>query len=203
LGAQNLSGHEYGAYTGEISAKQLTPWNVTYAILGHSERRIYFDETDSAVNDKIKIALEHHITPIVCLGGDKKASRTNTATLVTKQLRATTKGLDKKHLEKIVYVYEPTWAISSMQKSQPATGEHAKELVEHIRKLLAKQMGKEASQEAMVLYGGTVNRTNAHEFSQFPEISGALVGFASLEPNGFFEVISEFHRESIHKQGST
>lgn len=199
LGSQNISGHEYGAYTGEISAEQLLLWKIFYVILGHSERRLYFGETDKDVQAKVALSLKHHLTPVVCLGGDAKADIKSMKPLVTRQFNSAIKNIDKNHLEKIVFAYEPSWAISSMQKSQPATGEHAAELITHIRKLLSRHLGKEPAERSTVLYGGTVNKGNVREFARFSEISGALVGFASLEPSGFFEIVQEFAREAIHK----
>ena len=198
VGVQNLSWLEKGPLTGEISAKQLKEWNVQYAILGHSERRLYLGETDSVVNLKILAALKHKITPIVCLGGDEGAKKEDMKTLVTKQFAACTKDLDKRQLEKIVFVYEPVWAISTMSKSEPATGEHANELIGHIYDLLEHRLGKIA-RTVRVLYGGTVNKNNVSEYAKFPQIDGALVGAASLDAENFWHVINEFNREAIHK----
>jgi len=198
LGAQNVSWQDAGPLTGEISPLQLKEWKVDYVILGHSERRLYLGETDSMVNAKIISALKHRITPIVCLGGEENAKKDDMKTLVTEQFRKVVKGLDKKDLEKIVFVYEPVWAISTMKKSQPATGEHAYELIAHIYSLLEKKLGKMA-RNMRVLYGGTVNQENVHEYAQFPQIDGALVGAASLDPDNFWQVVSEFNRESIHR----
>src|SRR6185436_11747194 len=125
LGAQNISWADAGALTGEISASQLKQWNVQYVILGHCERRMYMGETDTVVNAKILAALKNKITPIVCLGGEEGAIKNEMKTLVTKQFIKCTKDLDMRQIEKCVYVYEPVWAISTMKKSEPATGEHA------------------------------------------------------------------------------
>lgn len=198
LGAQNVSWAQSGALTGEISAGQLKQWNVNYVILGHSERRLYLGETDSIVNAKIAAAIKNKITPIVCLGGEEGAIKSEMKTLVTKQFIKVTKDLDKKQLEKIVYVYEPVWAISTMKKSEPATGEHAYELISHIYELLEKRVGK-AARNVRVLYGGTVNQDNVHEYAKFSLIDGALVGAASLDSDNFWHVISEFNREAVHK----
>jgi triosephosphate isomerase len=198
-GAQNLHWEESGAFTGETSVKQLVNFGVRYVILGHSERRIYFGETDSFVGIKIISALRHKIIPIVCLGGDAKASKANIKKLITKQFNAAVKGLDKRQTEKIVFVYEPTWAISTMRKSEPETGEHAAEMIGHIRAMLAKHVGAGKSASMQVLYGGSVNPANVQEFSKHPTIDGALVGAASLDPDKFIAIVKEFHRESIHK----
>jgi triosephosphate isomerase (TIM) len=199
LGAQNSSWVEHGAMTGEISPAQIKQWNVEYVILGHSERRLYLGETDSVVNAKIISVLKNKMTPVVCLGGEEGATKDGMKELVTNQLNKVTKNLERRQMEKIVYVYEPIWAISTMHKSVPATGEHADEMVEHIYKLLEKKVGKHAMGTIRVLYGGTVNKDNVHEYAKFPRIEGALVGAASLDPVNFWAVVSEFNRESIHR----
>ena len=206
FGAQNLSWQESGALTGEVSAVQLKQFRVEFVILGHSERRLFLGETDSVVNAKIFQSLEHKITPIVCLGGEEGATKDQMKSLVTRQFNACTKDLDKTQLEKIVYVYEPVWAISTMKKSlpagqagEPATGEHASELIEHIYSLLGKRMGDGAARNVRVLYGGTVNQNNVAEYAKFPNIDGALVGAASLDSENLWQVMKEFNREAIHK----
>ena len=198
LGVQNISWVEHGAMTGEISPGQVRQWNASYVILGHSERRLYLGETDSMVNAKIVTALKYKLTPIVCLGGEEDAVKDEMKSLVTRQFGRVTKGLDKKQLEKIVYVYEPVWAISTMKKSQPATGEHAIELITHIYDLLEKKIGKMA-RNVRVLYGGTVNKDNVSEYAKYPQIDGALVGATSLDADNFWQIVSEFNRESIHR----
>jgi triosephosphate isomerase len=199
LGAQNMSWAEKGPFTGEISADMLKNFKVTHAILGHSERRLYLGETDSMVNAKIIACLNAKITPVVCLGGEDGAMKNDMESLVTKQFTRVTKDIDKKHLEKINFVYEPVWAISTMKHSKPATGEHAYELILHIQNLLAKRVGKERARNMRILYGGTVNKDNVHEFTKYPEIDGVLVGAASLDTENFWQVIEEFARESVHK----
>jgi triosephosphate isomerase (TIM) len=200
IGAQNMSYAESGAFTGEISALQLAQWRVEYVILGHSERRLYFSESDEEVNEKIKMALKHKIHPVVCLGGEKGAKKTDMKKLVNKQFLAVTRGLEKNDIYKIIFAYEPIWAISTMKNSQPATGEHAVELIQHIQDLLSKKIGKEKAKMMKILYGGTVNKSNVHEFAKQPIIDGALVGGASLDVENFWEVVREFTREAIHKE---
>ena len=199
LGVQNISWANAGAYTGETSPAQVKQWNVNYVILGHSERRLYCGENDTEVNKKIATALTHKMYPVVCLGGEPGAKKLGMKRLVTKQFAAAVKGLDKSDIPKIIFAYEPIWAISTMKNSEPASGEHALELIEHIRELLAKKIGKESAKNATVLYGGTVNKVNVHEFAKYPEISGALVGGASLDSENFWAVVKEFNRESIHR----
>ena len=198
LGAQNLSWAEQGALTGEISADQLKEWKVEYVILGHSERRLYLGETDSVVNAKLIAALKNKLTPVLCLGGETGAIKNEMQTLVTKQFIACTHNLDESDLAKIIYVYEPVWAISTMKNSQAATGEHAAEMVDHIYKLLEHRIGKK-SQHIKVIYGGTVNQDNVGEYAQHPQIGGALVGAASLDVDNFWRVVEEFDRESVHR----
>jgi triosephosphate isomerase len=174
-------------------------WKVAYVILGHSERRIYLGETDSMVNAKIVAALNAKIIPVVCLGGEEGAIKSEMKTLVTKQFVKAIRGLDKKHLEKIIFVYEPVWAISTMKNAKPANGEHAVEMIDHIRSLIARRLTRERAANMRVLYGGSVNKDNVSEFAKHPQIDGALVGAASLDANNFWAVIEEFNRESIHK----
>jgi triosephosphate isomerase (TIM) len=199
LGAQNMNWEEQGAMTGEISVGQLKLVGVDYVILGHSERRLFLGETDVMVNLKIATALKNKIVPIVCLGGSKDATKADMKKLVTQQFESVANGLEKKQLEKIIFVYEPIWAISTMKNSIPATGVHAREMILYIRTLLAKKIGKEAADVLTVLYGGTVNKNNVQEFAQYPEIDGALVGAASLDPDNFWAVISEFDKELNYK----
>lgn len=206
IGAQNLHWALSGAFTGEISAAQLENWKVRYVILGHSERRIFMGETDSMVNAKLVAALNAKLVPVVCLGGEEGAIQSEMKTLVTKQFVSVTRGLDRQHLEKIIFVYEPIWAISTMkislsgrQAGKPASGEHAAELITHIRSLLARRITKERAANMRILYGGTVNRDNVHQFAKYSEIDGALVGAASLDTENFWEIINEFARESVHK----
>jgi triosephosphate isomerase len=199
IGAQNVNWAEKGAFTGEISTGQLANFRVSHVILGHSERRIYLGETDSMVNAKIIAALNARITPVVCLGGEEGAIKNEMKTLVTKQFVKVIQGLDKKHLEKIIFVYEPIWAISTMKNSEPATGEHAREMILHIQSLLSRRIGEERAKNMKILYGGTVNKDNVHEYARFAEIDGVLVGSASLDPDNFWSIIDEFARESVHK----
>ncbi|MBI3952576.1 MAG: triosephosphate isomerase [Candidatus Doudnabacteria bacterium] len=191
LGAQNLSWEEQGAFTGEISPLMVKAFKTDYAILGHSERRLFFGETDSMVAFKLYAALKHKLIPIVCLGGEKNAKKDDMKKLVAKQFKAVTRQIEKKDLHRIVFVYEPVWAISTMKNSEPATGEHANELVEYIHEL--------AGVNSHVLYGGTVNKNNVQQFAKYPMIDGALVGAASLDPDNFWQIIKEFERESIHR----
>lgn len=194
LGAQNCSWEETGPFTGEVSPGQLSQYRVEYVILGHSERRLNFGESDGAVMLKLFEAMKRKLTPVLCLGGEKNAKKEGMKRLVSKQFKDCLAGIDKKDWHKIVFVYEPVWAISTMSKGEPATGEHAVELISYIRSLIAKGVGKHAAATIKILYGGSVNRTNAAQFAHFEEIDGALVGAAGLEAENFTEVIREFAR---------
>jgi triosephosphate isomerase (TIM) len=199
VGAQNVHWEESGAYTGEISALQAKQWKTSFVILGHSERRMYFGENDIMVRLKADVCIKNRMTPIICLGGDSKASQDSMKRIVNKQLKSAIKGLDKESVEKIVFVYEPIWAISSQKNSVPATGEHASEMTGFIRSLLSKIVGAGKAFHMPVLYGGSVNKKNVHEFARYPHIDGCLVGASSLEADAFISIIKEFHREAIHK----
>lgn len=198
LGAQNVSWLDGGPLTGEVSGSQLKQWKVKYVILGHSERRIYLGETEEMISKKIVQVLKTRLVPVVCLGGDKAAKKDEMKPLVTRQFHAAIKNLDRKQIEKIVFAYEPTWAISTVKNSEHASGEHARELILHIQELLSHEVGEARAKNMLILYGGTVNKNNVHEYTKYPEIDGALVGAASLDPGDFWEVVHEFYRESIH-----
>lgn len=198
LGAQNMNWLEKGAITGEISAHQLKLLKVDYVILGHSERRLYLGETDSVVNAKIMTALKYKLIPIVCLGGEENAKEKNMAKIISKQYRGVTAGLTESQLQKIVFVYEPSWAISTMQNSAPASSKHANEMIIYVQKMLGRKVGAVRAKNMPMLYGGTVNAINVQEFARHPEIGGALVGAASLDSENFWQIIKEFHRESVH-----
>ena len=198
LGVQNAMWEDQGAFTGELSPAALKEFEIKYALVGHSERRIHFGETDEQVGLKVGNLLKHKITPIVCLGGGEKVTRATTKRTVTRQLSMAIKDLQKEEVNKIVFAYEPTWAISSIKNSEPAKEENVVEMVDHIRDLVAKETTKSIAEAVKVLYGGTVNSFNVNIFARHSQISGALVGSASLDPDNFWEVIKEFERESIH-----
>lgn len=199
LGAQNVSWASEGPLTGEVSVKQLELFNIKYIILGHSERRIFLGETDEMVKQKILVILKHKIIPVICLGGEKGASKLDMKKIISQQFKTAILSLDKKDLLKCVFVYEPVWAISTMKNSRPATGVHALEMILFIQNLLAKKVGKDHAKHMRILYGGTVNKFNVNQYAKYPEIDGALVGAASLDPNNFWEVIKEFDREAVHR----
>ncbi len=181
LGAQNMYWEESGAYTGEVSPAMVAEL-CGYVILGHSERRTYFGETDRGVNRKTVAALAHHLVPIVCVGETLAENAAGeTAQVVTRQVREGLQGVDGAEASRLVIAYEPVWAIGT---GKAATGQGANEVVrECIRKPLAELFGGSTAQAVRVLYGGSVTPANAAEFFGQPEIDGALVGGASLKPD--------------------
>jgi len=187
LGAQNMYWEESGAYTGEVSPAMVKEF-CDYVILGHSERRTYFGETDETVNRKVKAALDKGLTPIVCVGETLSENKAGiTADVVTRQVRSGLEGLNQAQAEKIVIAYEPVWAIGT---GLAATGEVANKVVaDYIRATLKKQFGEAVAQGVRVLYGGSVTAANAAEFSGQPEIVGALVGGASLKAAEFVSIV--------------
>lgn len=203
LGAQNIWFVAEGAVTGEISAFMLKGI-ASYVILGHSERRNYFKETNELINDKVKIALKNGLTPIVCVGEAKKfeekmseknkgRGRPNAGDVkadVIFELQETIKGLSVEQIEKIVIAYEPVWAISSSGEG-PATGAYASQVIEKMREFLAETYNKSVSERVRILYGGSVDEDNVKEYIYQPEIDGVLVGGASLNAKRFIGICKE------------
>src|SRR5512143_3713399 len=188
LGAQNVYWEEKGAFTGEISPLMLKDL-VTYVIIGHSERRQYFGETDATVNKRVKAALAHSLTPIMCVG-ETLAQRDagETAAVVSGQVTNGLAGLSAAEAKAIVIAYEPVWAIGTGRAS---TGEDANAVIaQNIRTPLSKLFGEAVAQSVRVQYGGSVTAANAAEFMGAPEIDGALVGGASLKVADFTGIIT-------------
>lgn len=186
LGAQNMHHEDRGAYTGEVSPAMLAPL-CDYVILGHSERRQYFGETDQGVSKKIPAALRHGLKPILCVGenlAQNEAGRT--LEVVTRQVQEALRAVPS--LGGLVIAYEPVWAIGT---GRPATGEGANGVIGFIRQLLGQLYGPEAAQMTRLQYGGSVTAANAAEFLVQPEIDGALVGGASLKVNEFIAIVNQ------------
>jgi len=186
LGAQNLYFEEEGAYTGEISPLMLTEL-CEFVIIGHSERRQYFGETNKIVNKKIRAALKAGLKPILCIGEkleETKAGRT--IELVAEQLRSSLTGID--YPGGFIIAYEPVWAIGT---GLAATGKQANETIGFIRRNISQLYGKEAAQDVRILYGGSVTADNIAEFVRQPEIDGALVGGASLKADEFLSIVRQ------------
>jgi triosephosphate isomerase (TIM) len=187
LGAQTMHWEPKGAYTGEISAPMLVDVGCRYVIVGHSERRQYFGETDEAVGRKVRAALEHELIPIACIGERLEERQGGQAdAVVTRQLSAAISGLGKDRLRRLVVAYEPVWAIGT---GHTATGTEANRVAGVIRKGLAESGDAGAGSAVRILYGGSVKPDNIGEFMDQPEIDGALVGGASLEARAFAAIV--------------
>ena len=189
VGAQNMSQFESGAYTGEVSGAQLTDIGTQYVIIGHSERRQYYGETNESVNEKVKAALETPLVSIVCVGEtleEREAGITNS--LVTKQVEVALSGVQGgEELGKIVIAYEPVWAIGT---GKTATPEDAQEVCKVIRDVLSSLYCEKAAEAISILYGGSMNDKNAQELLAQPDIDGGLIGGASLKPESFAVIIN-------------
>lgn len=187
LCAQNMHFEEEGAFTGEISALMLKEIGVDYCIIGHSERRQYFGETDLSVNKKIKKALLSGILPICCVGESLETREENKASdFVKSQLYAALEGLSNDEMLKTTIAYEPIWAIGT---GKTATPEQANEMCSFIRRTIAELYGGSVAEEVIIQYGGSVKPSNSSELMSMSDIDGALVGGASLVPNDFLEII--------------
>ena len=185
-GAQDMSQHDSGAYTGEISGVMLAKLGVSYVVLGHSERRQYHAESDALVNAKAKAALRHGITPIVCVGEGLEIRKAGTHVEYTlAQLDGSLAGITPEQLAKSVIAYEPVWAIGT---GEVATPEDAQEVCGAIRQRLAETHGEAAAADVRVLYGGSVKASNVPSIMAQPDVDGALVGGASLDADEFVAI---------------
>ena len=188
IGAQNMHWEEKGAYTGEVSGKMLKSIGVEYVIIGHSERRQYFAETDETVNKKIKAAFENELKPIVCVGETLEERESGkTEEIITAQIRLALAGLSKEQVENTIIAYEPIWAIGT---GKTATSEDANNSIKAIRKEIEKIYGKDVSENVIIQYGGSVKSTNAKELFNTSDIDGALVGGASLKVEEFEKIVN-------------
>jgi triosephosphate isomerase len=187
LGAQNMYWEEQGAYTGEISPRMLAEF-CQYVILGHSERRTYFGESNEQVNRKVRAAIAHHLMPLICVGETLEENEVGRAAgVISRQVREALLGLDILDAERIVIAYEPVWAIGT---GRAATAAGANTLIRNvIRPTLASLFGEDIAQSVRVLYGGSVDPGNAGDFFRQPEIDGALVGGASLKARSFIDIV--------------
>ena len=188
IGAQNMHWEEKGAYTGEVSAEMLKSVGVEYVIIGHSERRQYFAETDETVNKKIKSAFANELKPIVCVG-EKLEERENgkTEEKITTQPRLALEGLTNEQVKNTIIAYEPIWAIGT---GKTATSEDANNSIKSIRAEIRRIYGEEVAEEVIIQYGGSVKSTNAKELFTTSDIDGGLVGGASLKPEEFSKIVN-------------
>lgn len=187
IGAQNMHFEENGAYTGEVSGPMLKELGVQYVILGHSERRAMFAETDEMVNKKVHAAFKNGLIPIICVGEkleEKEAGRTKEVCKV--QVEAALQGLNQEQISQVVIAYEPIWAIGTGKSS---TAEDAQEVIAYIRNQVKASFGAEAAANIRIQYGGSVKPNNIQSFMRMEDIDGALVGGASLEPSSYIELV--------------
>ena len=187
VGAQNMHWEKEGAFTGEVAPPMLAEF-CKYVILGHSERRAYFGETDDNVNRKVKAALTHGLVPIMCVGETLTENEAGiTREVVITQTKKGLSGVDSASIASVVIAYEPVWAIGT---GRAATAEGANNVIAGmIRSWLSQNYGDDIAQQVRILYGGSVKASNAAEFFQFPEIDGALVGGASLKAAEFIPIV--------------
>jgi triosephosphate isomerase len=187
IAAQNCSEYDSGAYTGEVSVLMLREFFVHYVILGHSERRSIFGETDAVINAKIKKAREANLKPIFCIGetlAEREGGKLEE--VLRTQITGGLKDISEKDLAEIVIAYEPVWAIGT---GVTATSQQAQEAHAFVRSVISELYGADAAGKIRIQYGGSVKPNNAAELMACPDIDGALIGGASLEPQSFFEII--------------
>lgn len=193
LGAQNLHWEASGAFTGEISPVMLKDVGCKYVIIGHSERRQYFGETNETVNAKIKAALEHKLTPILCVGETLEQRETGvTDRICREQVIEGLKDIDSRLLKDIVVAYEPVWAIGTGKSASAKDAEH---VINYIRLVLSDLLGADTAEKIRIQYGGSVKPDNIEELMAQPNIDGALVGGASLKAESFASIIRRSVKE--------
>jgi triosephosphate isomerase len=187
LGAQNMSEHNGGAFTGEIAAGMLKEFSVRYVILGHSERRMFQKESNELIAKKALAALAASIKPIICVGellAEREAGQTEH--IVSNQIRGSLEGISKQQMEEVIIAYEPVWAIGT---GKTATAEQAQEVHAFIRREIAGLYDEGVAKKVRIQYGGSVKPNNVREILSKPDVDGALVGGASLELRGFTELV--------------
>jgi len=187
IGAQNMHYADSGAFTGEVSAQMLRSIKVDYVIIGHSERRAMFNETDVAINLKLHKAFENDLIPILCVGESLSEREGGlTEEVISKQLALATTGLTKEQATKLVIAYEPIWAIGT---GKTASSNTANETCGYIRSEVARMFGNEVAETIRIQYGGSVKLSNIDELMAMPHIDGALIGGASLDANDFVQLV--------------
>lgn len=188
IGAQNMYFEEKGAFTGEVAPGMLEAIGVDYVIIGHSERRQYFNETDETVNKKLKAAFAHNIVPILCVGESLEEREANiTEEVIARQIKLDLAGLTAEQAEKLVVAYEPIWAIGT---GRTATADQANETISFIRSVIAKVYGAETAEKTRIQYGGSVKPSTIAEQMAKSDIDGALVGGASLVVSDFSAIVN-------------
>jgi len=191
VGAQNCADKKSGAYTGEVSATMVASTGAKYVILGHSERRAYYGETNEILKEKVSLALENNLTPIFCIGevlNEREAGKQNE--VVESQIRESLFDLSAEDFGKLVLAYEPVWAIGT---GKTATSGQAQEMHAFIRKTIASKYGETVADNTSILYGGSANASNAKELFSNPDVDGGLIGGASLKVDTFLPIIEAFN----------
>jgi triosephosphate isomerase len=187
LGAQNLFWETQGAFTGEISPGMLVSAGCTYVIIGHSERRQHFNETDETVNKRIRAALNNDLIPVMCVGEtEKERESKDTFSVLDKQVKKGLEGFSSNDLKRLVIAYEPVWAIGT---GRTATSGQAQEVHQFLRSMIEKSFGNMLAKSIRILYGGSVKPNNIKELMAMPDVDGALVGGASLDPETFSKIV--------------
>ena len=190
IGAQNVSCNESGAYTGEISAPMLASMGIDYCIIGHSERRKYFNESNEMLSGKVEMVLKHNIAPIFCCGELlPEREKGNHFEVVKEQIEKALFHLSKDDFSKIVLAYEPVWAIGT---GVTASSAQAQEMHLYIRELVKGKYGEHVAEETTILYGGSCNAKNANELFSNPDVDGGLIGGASLKAGDFIQIVQAF-----------
>ncbi len=188
IGAQNMHWEESGAFTGEVAPGMLKAIGVEYVIIGHSERRQYYNETDETVNKKLKAAFANDLKPIVCVGETLEEREAGiTAERITSQTRLALEGLTNEQVKNTIIAYEPIWAIGT---GKTATAEDANNSIKEIRNEVEKIYGKDVADEIIIQYGGSVKSSNAKELFEMSDIDGGLVGGASLKADEFSKIVN-------------
>jgi len=193
IGAETCHYESSGAFTGEIAPEMLKDLGVKYVIIGHSERRQYYNETDVTVNKKVKAALEAGLRPIVCVGESlEQRDMGVTLEFITYQVKCALAGVGPEKMRHVVFAYEPIWAIGT---GRTATAEQAAEVCETIRTVIRKLYGARVARTVTIQYGGSMNPKNAAELLAQPDIDGGLIGGASLKPDQFVEIVNAANQD--------
>ena len=188
IGAQNMHFEEKGAYTGEVSGKMLKSIGVEYVIIGHSERRQYFAETDETVNKKIKAAFANGLKPIVCVGETLEQRESGKAyDIITEQTKKALEGLEEEQIPNVIIAYEPIWAIGT---GKTATKEDANDAIKKIREKICQIYGQNIAERVIIQYGGSMKPSNAKELLEMSDIDGGLIGGASLKAEDFSAIVN-------------
>ncbi|MBU5435840.1 triose-phosphate isomerase [Pseudoflavonifractor sp. MSJ-37] len=193
IGAENVHYESHGAYTGEVSAEMLKELGVKYVIIGHSERRSYYNETDFTVNKKVHAALDAGLYPIVCVGESLEQRELGvTMDLISYQVKAALSGVPAEKMRHVVIAYEPLWAIGT---GKTATAEQAGEVCESIRAVIRKLYGARVARSVTIQYGGSMNAKNAYELLAQPDVDGGLIGGAALKAPDFVQIVNAANQD--------